>query len=540
MKADTVPQVLPMDQYNSVLVANLHPPEWKNPEPSGRYNLVVIGAGTAGLVTAAGAAGLGARVALIEKHLLGGDCLNAGCVPSKCLIRSSRAAADVRTAAGFGVYTAAAAEVDFPAVMERMRRLRSGISYHDSVARFQNLGVDVFLGEAQFTGPDSVKVGGKTLHFSKAAIATGARAVELPIDGLREAGYLTNETVFSLTERPRRFAVIGGGPLGSELAQAFHRLGSEVFIFQGPDHLLNREDADAAEILQKAFLREGIELFLKTRPTKISLTPQGKLITYDRNGQTESLIVDEILLGVGRAPNVEGLNLEAAGVEYDGKDGVKVDDYLQTTNPRIYAAGDICLQYKFTHTADATARIVIQNALFMGRRKLSALCIPWCTYTDPEIAHVGMYESDAQEKGIPLDTFIRPLKEVDRAIADGEEEGFVKVHVKRGTDKILGATIVARHAGEMISEISVAMVGGLGLRTIANVIHPYPTQAEAIRQVADEYNRTRLTLFVKSVLRLWLAVGRSNFMEKLKEYPAKVRRKFTGMVTFGVKTCGKR
>ncbi len=516
MKADTAPQVLPMDQYNSVLVANLHPPEWRNPEPSGRYDLVVIGAGTAGLVTAAGAAGLGARVALVEKHLLGGDCLNVGCVPSKCIIRSSRAVADICAAAGFGVHPTDTVEVDFPAVMERMRRLRSGISYHDSVKRFQGLGVDVFLGEAQFTGPDSVVVGDKALHFTKAAIATGARAVELPIEGLREAGYLTNETVFSLTERPGRLAVIGGGPLGSELAQAFHRLGSQVFIFQGPDHLLNREDADAAEILQRAFLKEGIELILKTRPTKVTRTRQGKLITYERDGQLESLIVDEILLGVGRAPNVERLNLEAAGVEYDRKDGVKVNDYLQTTNPRIYAAGDICLQYKFTHMADATARIVIQNALFMGRKKLSTLHIPWCTYTDPEIAHVGMYERDAQEKGIPLDTFIRPMKEVDRAITDGEEEGFVKVHVKRGTDKILGSTIVARHAGDMIGEISLAMVGGLGLKTIANVIHPYPTQAEAIRQVADEYNRTRLTPLAKSVLRLWLAGRRWNFMEKLK------------------------
>ena len=516
MKADTAPQVLPLDQYNSVLVANLHPHGWRNPEPSGRYDLVVIGAGTAGLVTAASAAGLGARVALVEKYLFGGDCLNVGCVPSKCIIRSSRAVGDIRAAAGFGVNLTDTVEVNFPAVMERMRRLRSGMSDHDSVKRFQGLGVDVFLGEAQFTGPDSVVVGDKDLHFTKAAIATGARAVELPIEGLREAGYLTNETVFSLTQRPGRLAVIGGGPLGSELAQAFQRLGSQVFIFQGPDHLLNREDADAAEILQRAFLREGIELILKTRPTKVTLTQQGKQISYERDGKLESLIVDEILLGLGRAPNVEGLNLEAAGVEYDNKDGVKVNDYLQTTNSRIYAAGDICLQYKFTHMADATARIVIQNALFMGRKKLSTLHIPWCTYTDPEIAHVGMYERDAQERGIPLDTFIRPMKEVDRAVTDGEEEGFVKVHVKRGTDKILGATIVARHAGDMIGEISLAMVGGLGLKTMANVIHPYPTQAEAIRQVADEYNRTRLTPFAKSVLRWWLGWRRWNFMEKLK------------------------
>ena len=223
-------------------------------------------------------------------------------------------------------------------------------------------------------------------------------------------------------------------------------------------------------------------------------------------------------------------------MEYDGKDGVKVDDYLQTTNPRIYAAGDICLQYKFTHTADATARIVIQNALFGGRKKLSALTIPWCTYTDPEIAHVGMYERDALAKGIPVDTFVRRFEEVDRAIADGEEEGFVKVHVKRGTDKILGATIVARHAGEMISEISLAMVGGLGLKTIANVIHPYPTQAEAIRQVADEYNRTRLTPLVRTVLRSWLAFSRSNFMEKQERHRSRVRSRISKVFAFGKKT----
>ena len=534
MKTDSNLRVLPMDRYNEALVGNVHPPGWKNPHPPGRYNLVVIGAGTAGLVTAAGAAGLGARVALIEKHLLGGDCLNVGCVPSKCIIRSSRAAADVRAVAAFGVGLTGDVGVDFSAVMERMRRLRSGISHHDSAKRFRDLGVDVFLGEAQFTGYDSLEVGGKTLHFSKAAIATGARAVPLPINGLREAGYLTNETVFSLTDRPKRLAVIGGGPLGSELAQAFQRLGSHVVVFQMTDHLLDRADSDAAEILQQAFLREGMELLLKTHPTKISITERGKLITYEQNGKIDSLYVDEILLGVGRAPNVEGLNLEAAGVKYDGKRGVTVNDYLQTTNPRVYAAGDVCLQYKFTHTADASARIVIQNALFGGRKKLSALVIPWCTYTDPEIAHVGLYEQDALEQGILVDTFVRSLKQVDRAITDGEEEGFVKVHVKRGTDKILGATIVARHAGEMINEISLAMVGGLGLKTIAKVIHPYPTQAEAIKQVADEFNRTRLTPFIKAVMRLWLAVSRSEFREKVKEYGARGRSRMLEIFARGI------
>ena len=525
MNRKVFPEVLPCDQYNSLLLDHVHPPDWQNPEPAGRYNLVVIGAGTAGLVTAAGAAGLGAKVALIEKHLLGGDCLNTGCVPSKCLIRSSRAAADVLAADRFGVRLAAHGDVDFSAVMARMRRLRAAISGHDAATRLRQLGVDVFLGEGRFTGPDSLAVGGKTVFFSKAAIATGARAGEVPINGLRKAGTLTNETVFSLTERPPRLAVIGGGPLGCELAQAFHRLGSRVVVFQMTDHLLDREDPDAAEILQQSLLREGLELLLKTRPTSITPAEEGKLIDYEQDGQTGRVVVDEILLAVGRVPNVDGLGLEAAGVQYDRTHGVHVNDHLQTTNPCIYAAGDICLPYKFTHTADASARIVIQNALFMGRKKLSALTIPWCTYTDPEIAHVGIAEQEARDRGLAVDTFIRPFKEVDRAVIDGEVEGFVKVHVKRGTDKILGATVVARHAGEMINEISLAMVGGLGLKTLANVIHPYPTQAEAIRQVADQYNRGRLTPFVARLLRMWLVLGRSSFTKKLKTVHSRACRK---------------
>jgi len=510
MNMDKSPKLLPDDQYNQVLVANVSPPGWKNPQPSGRYNLVVIGAGTAGLVTAAGAAGLGAKVALIEKHLFGGDCLNYGCVPSKSIIRSSRSAQDVRLAGDFGVRVPEGIEVDFPAVMERMRRLRSKISFHDSAMRFRELGVDVFLGEAHFAGQDSVEVEGQTLLFSKAVITTGARAAEPPIEGIAEAGYLTNENVFSLTERPERLAVIGGGPIGSELAQAFQRLGSKVTIIQRGGQLLGREDSDAAQILHDTFLREGIRLLLKAKPKTISLTGHGAVILYEKDGKEERLTVDKILVGVGRAPNVEGLNLEAAGVRYDKNKGVVVNDRLQTTNPRIFAAGDICLQYKFTHTADAAARIVIQNALFLGHKKISALTIPWTTFTDPEIAHVGMNERDGKERGIEVDTFVRRLGDVDRAVVDGEEQGFVKVHVKRGTDTILGATIVARHAGEMVSEISLAMVNGLGLKAMANVIHPYPTQAEAIRQVADMYNRTRLTPLAKKAFSFWLRLCRLN------------------------------
>ena len=497
-----VPEVLPKDEHNATLISHVRPPDWKNPDPAPRYNLVVVGAGTAGLVSAAGAAGLGARVALVEKHLLGGDCLNVGCVPSKCVIRSSRVIEEVRMAPELSVHVPDGTKADFPAVMERMRRLRARIGQHDSVRRFQQLGVDVFLGEGHFTGRDTIEVDGKTLQFSKAVIATGARAAAPPIPGLAEAGYLTNETVFSLTERPGRLAVIGAGPIGSEMSQAFRRLGSEVWILEAQSHILTREDPDAAEIVQRVFVRDGVNLVLGCTILKVESRGAEKIIQFEGNGACSDLPVDEILVGVGRAPNVEGLNLEAAGVAY-GNHGVQVNDFLQTTNSRIYAAGDISLPFKFTHTADATARIVIQNALFAGRKKWSSLIIPWCTYTDPEIAHVGMYERDAVKKGIPIETFVRPLRDVDRAIADGEEEGFVKIHVKKGTDQILGATIVARHAGEMISEITLAMVGKIGLKTISNVIHPYPTQAEAIRQVADAYNRTRLTPGVKNLFTRW-------------------------------------
>ena len=492
--------ISPQDEFNRTLENNVHPSDWVNPEPATRYNLVVIGAGTAGLVTAAGAAGLGAKVALVEKNLMGGDCLNVGCVPSKCLIRSARAAADVRDAGDFGIDVADGYEVNFGKVMERMRRLRSGISANDSARRFsEELGVDIFLGKASFIGPDTVGVEGKELRFKKAVITSGARAFELPVEGLAEAGFLTNETVFSLTERPPRLAVIGAGPLGCELAQTFQRLGSHVSIIEMSPQVLSREDPDAARMVESSMLKDGIELLLSCDIKKVEKTGQGKVFTLECGGQAKQLVVDEILIGVGRVPNVDGLNLESVGVKYDARSGVKVDDHLRTTNSNIYAAGDICFPFKFTHTADAMARIVIQNALFKGRKKISALTIPWCTYTDPEIAHVGMYEADASKAGMQIDTYTIPMSDVDRAIAEGETEGMVRIHVKKGTDQILGATIVARHAGEMISEISVAMKAKLGLGALSGVIHPYPTQAEAIRKAGDAYNRTKLTPFVKRV-----------------------------------------
>ncbi|HUT93910.1 MAG TPA: mercuric reductase [Thermoguttaceae bacterium] len=499
------PLILPDDAFNRTLRENVHPDDWVNPEPQDRYNLVVIGAGTAGLVTAAGAAGLGARVALVEKHLMGGDCLNYGCVPSKALIRAARVAADVRDAAAFGVQVPSGARVDFPAVMERMRRLRSEISPHDSAARFRDLGVDVFLGEGRFIGGDAVEVDGATLRFRKAVIATGARAATPSIPGLVEAGFLTNESVFSLTELPRRLAVVGAGPIGCELAQTFARFGSEVFLLEAGHGVLPREDRDAAQRVEKSLRRDGVHLLVGCKIVRAEKRGDGKVIHLEQRGNPKELAADEILVGVGRAPNVEGLNLEAAGVEFDPRQGVHVNDRLRTTNPRIFAAGDICSRFKFTHAADALARIVIRNAMFLGRAKASALTIPWCTYTSPEIAHVGLYEHEAQEKGISVQTFVQELHDVDRAVLDGQDEGFVKIHVRAGTDRILGATIVAEHAGDTISEITTAMTGKMGLGGLSSVIHPYPTQAEAIKRLGDAYSRTRLTPLVKSLFHRWLA-----------------------------------
>lgn len=504
----SAPLVLPDDEYNRALVASVHPRNWVNPTPTGRYNLVVIGAGTAGLVTAAGAAGLGAKVALIERELMGGDCLNVGCVPSKALLRVARAAADVRDAGNYGVQVPPGARVDFPAAMARLRRLRAAASPKDAAARFAALGVDVFLGHGRFIATDGLEVNGTTLRFRRAVIATGARASAPPITGLTETGYLTNETVFSLTQLPRRLAVIGAGPIGCELAQAFARCGAAVSVLEVAPQILIREDRDAAARVQQALLRDGIHLILNCRIASAQRRGAEKVLQLEVDGARTELPVDEILVGVGRAPNVEGLNLEAVGVAYDSKAGVQVNDRLQTTNPRIYAAGDVCAPYKFTHMADAMARLVIRNALFFGRATASALTVPWCTYTDPEIAHVGLYEEEARQRGIPVRTFVQELNDVDRAILDGETDGFVKVHVRDGTDTILGATIVARHAGEMLAELTLAMVGGVGLGTIAETIHTYPTQAEAIKKIADAYNRTRLTPLVKSVFEKWLAWSR--------------------------------
>ncbi len=500
--------ISPFDEHNRILAENVHPSNWVNPEPTGRYNIVVIGAGTAGLITAVIAASLGAKVALIEKHLMGGDCLNVGCVPSKGVIRAARAWADLRAAGEFGLHIPPGVKYDFGSVMARMRKLRARISHNDSVHRYTKLGVDVYIGSGRFTNADTVQVegaaGSRTLTFAKAAVCTGARASAPPTPGLKEAGYLTNETVFSLTELPQRIGVIGAGPIGCELAQSFARFGSQVYLIEAQHGIMPNEDRDAAEIVEQQMLRDGVKLLCCGKDLKVGKTEQGKRLTVDSHGQQYDVTVDEILVGVGRTPNVEGLGLEAVGVEYD-KNGVKVNAKLQTTNPRIFAAGDICSRYKFTHAADAMAQIVIQNALFphpfgLGYANVDSLIMPWCTFTEPEIAHVGLYEKDAKEKGLEVETYTYKLDEVDRAILDGEDEGFARIHIQKGTDKIVGATIVAAHAGDMISEFSVLMKAGAGAKTIAGTIHPYPTQAEVNKKVVNLWRKAHFTQRTKNLL----------------------------------------
>ncbi len=495
---------VPQDAHERERREHLHPSGWRNPQPAERYNLVIVGAGPAGLIAAHAAATLGAKVALVERELLGGDCLNFGCVPSKTIIRTSRLYAEMRNAEHYGAQIPADIRVDFAAVMQRMRRIRARISRADSIERLSAAGVDVFFGDARFTATDAVTVGGARLRFRKAMIATGARPEIPSIPGLVEAGFLTNENVFDLTELPRRLLVIGGGPLGCELAQVFCRFGAKTTIAQDMPLFLPKEERDAAQLLSDAFARDGIEVRLNTEAVRVRVEKGQKLVDLVSDDYKSTVAVDAILTGTGRLPNIDGINLEAAGVDCDAA-GVRVNDFLQTSNPRIYAAGDACLEHRFTHTADASARIVIHNALFLGRRRLSALTIPWCTYTDPEIAHVGLYVREAREKDIPVKTFTIPMHDVDRAIADGEEAGFVKIHVKERTDRILGATVVASHAGDMINEITLAIVAGIGLGTLARVIHAYPTQAEAIKKAADAYNRTRLTPTMQALLRRWLA-----------------------------------
>ncbi|HEY4773147.1 MAG TPA: mercuric reductase [Steroidobacteraceae bacterium] len=482
------------DSNSQEFLDNVRPPDWRNPQPSGIYDLVILGAGPAGLLAARGAATLGRKVALIERNLLGGNCLSTGCVPSKALIRTSRLYARMREAESLGVGQADTEQADAAAAMLRIRRLQARLSRADSAIQLRERGVDLYFGTGAFIGPSRLKVDDEAvLTFRKALVATGAQPLRPQIPGLEEAGYRTNETIFNLEATPARLLVIGGGPLGCELAQAFCRLGSQVTIAQDEPMFLPGEERDAAQILAESMASDGVQTHLNTKVVGVRTEGKQKIVSLLSEDNKMTVQADEILAGIGRVPNVEGMGLEAAQVKYDTASGIRVNDFLQTTNPRIYAAGDVCLERKFTHMADATARMVLHNAFLRGRYRLSALTVPWCTYTDPEIAHVGLYVREAREQSIPVKTFTILMHDVDRAVTDGDEAGFLKIHLRDGTDKILGATIVARRAGEMINELSLAITAGIGLRKLGRVVHAYPTQSLAIKMAADAYHRHRLS-----------------------------------------------
>ena len=487
------------------------------PKASGIYNVIVIGAGTAGLVTAAGTAGLGGRVALIERNKMGGDCLNFGCVPSKALISSARLAQQMREAGQWGLRNQEP-QFEFREVMERMRARRAKIAPNDSQERFESLGVDVFRGEAKFVSPHEIQIspspqssslgrGGReapgegsafTLRAKNFVVATGSRAAIPKIEGIEDVPFFTNETVFDeLHEKPETMVVLGGGPVGCELGQAFSRLGVKITILQNEDQLLPPEDRDVAEFIAKRFAAEGIDVQLDAE-TKRVRSEAGTVIVETSGGRTTA---DALLLAAGRIPNIETLNLGAAGVKHTQR-GVQVNAYMQTSQPHIYAAGDVANRLKFTHTADLTARAVVRNILMplqLLRQRVDTALVPWVTYTDPEVAHVGLGEKEAMRLGKLYDLFIVRLEELDRAVVESEEAGFAKIVTRKGSDRILGATIIAPHAGDLIHEFVVAMNAGIGLGKLAGMVHAYPTLAEVARKAGDQFNKTRLTPRAKKI-----------------------------------------
>lgn len=477
------------------------------PRGEGIYNVVVIGAGTAGLVTAGGTAWLGGRVALVERGKMGGDCLNYGCVPSKALIKSARMAAAIRHADRYGLEPRDPA-VDYGRVIRRMKAARARIAPHDSVERFESLGVDVFMGEARFESPHAVRVGNQVLRTRHVVIATGGRAAVPSLPGLEEAGYFTNETFFENEIFPRRLVILGAGPIGCELSQALARFGSRVTLIDRGAQVLHREDPDVADLLHQVFAAEGIDLRLGTVVTGAEIDSQGvRRVRIQQDGREETVDADAILLSAGRRPNIEGLNLEKVGVEYDQR-GVKVDAYLRTSHPDIYAAGDVAGSYQFTHFAEYHARIVVRNILiprlldfFYARAE--SFVLPWSTFTEPEVARVGLNEKEAVSTGIPYDLHRYDYSELDRAILDAVDVGFVKVLTSKGKDRILGATLVGEGAGELVHEFVVAIRNRVGLGSLSRTIHVYPTLSQAVQRVADAYQRTRLTDRAKKMF-AWL------------------------------------
>jgi pyruvate/2-oxoglutarate dehydrogenase complex dihydrolipoamide dehydrogenase (E3) component len=455
--------------------------------PEHSCDFAILGAGPAGLAAAKAASRLGLRVSLVERDKLGGNSFNAGTIPSKTLIRTARVFETMHDAEEFGVAHPVSPVISFSAVMGRMRRIRARIAEYHSDDRLRALGVDLVRADARFVGPNALAVADGRLLFKKALVATGARSRLSNIPGLDAIGYRTSESVFEMAELPGRLAIVGGGPVGCELAQAFCRLGAHVTIIQDQPKFLPLEERDAAELLSRSMARDGVDIRLNTSVVGARMQDGAKLLHAVSDAVKSTITADEIILSIGRVPNIDGIGLDRASIAFTPDEGIAVDDFLCTTNADVYAAGDACTAHRFANVAEASACLAVDNALSGKMRRQSELTVPWCTYCDPEIAHIGMQVWEAREQSIPIKTYTVMMQDVDRAIIDGQDEGFVKLHIREGTDRILGATIVSSRASEMINEVSVAMSAGMGLCDLARVLHTYPAQSEAIRMAAIAY-----------------------------------------------------
>lgn len=476
----------------------------KEEKGQGRYNVVVLGAGTAGLVTSAGTAGLGGRAALIEANKMGGDCLNFGCVPSKALISSAKLIQRIRRAREMGL-RAMEPDFRFEDVFASMRERRAKIEPHDSKERFEGLGVDVFLGRAEFVSPHEIEIdGGTRLLARNFVVATGTKALVLPIPGLDRVPYFTNETIFDeMAEAPESLLILGGGPIGCELAQIMTRLGVKVTLVELLPRLLPRDEPDASALIEERFRAEGVEVLTGTKAVRFDHREGTTTVTLEAGGAEWNVPTKAVLVATGRKPNVERLGLEAAGIDYDKK-GIHVDATLTTSQTHIFACGDVAGPYQFTHAADYQARIVIRNILIPWfKAKADYTWMPWVTYTDPEVAQFGLTEDQAKGKNVPYDVFRYDWDELDRAVTESETTGFIKVITSRGKDRILGATVVGLHAGDVMHEVLVAAKHGIGLGKLSGTIHAYPTLSSSVQRVADQFQKTKLTPTAARLFR-WL------------------------------------
>ncbi len=493
------------DPDNLRLRAQVRPKNWKSNLRS-HYDFIAVGGGTAGLVSTAGSAHLGAKTLIVEKNYLGGDCLITGCVPSKALLHAAQVASEINKAAALGIHIEQS-RVDFSDVMRRVRERRADIATADSAQAWSLRGVDVAFGEARFTSPNSLEINGETVHFKRALVATGGRPRFPPIPGLASVDALTSDTFFDLVELPKRLVIIGGGPMGCEIAQAMARLGSHVSLIQQHDRLIMSEDKDASKLLDKALRQDGVNVYLSTECTQVTASDDGVVFSLKSEFNSSEIVGDALFVATGRQANVEGLGLDAAGVNYN-EEGIQVNSMQRSSNRRIYAAGDVCSQQKFTHAAWAQAEYAVMNAFFPFRYSMQNRFIPHVTFTDPEIARVGLSDEILCSMGDKLDILTVAIDASDRARIEGESVGFARLYLKKGSDKIIAASLVCNNAGEVIAQLGLAIQAGIGLNAIAKTIYAYPTRNELVSRLADTYNLNRVTPTIRRWLQRWFSVLR--------------------------------